>query len=120
MNHYLLVLLSTLLFLFTLAQPQKPANGFACTLKSELKTADDHKKLKRPCAKKCLKHQTHSEQKDAANIPIDCGQQLHAIVDDRQSNTLFNSSARQQFLASAHLKHLAPNLGADPDPPRFS
>ncbi|WP_299986642.1 hypothetical protein [uncultured Pontibacter sp.] len=109
-----------MLFLFTLAQPNKPANGMACALKSELKAADSHKKLKRPCAKKCLKHQTHSEQKNAANVTIDCGQQLFALVHDTQSDLFSTSSVRQQFRLLSPPKLLAPSLGADPDPPRFS
>jgi hypothetical protein len=120
MNHYLLLLLSAMLFLFTLAQPNKPVNGNACALKSELKAADDHKKLKRPCAKKCLKHQTHSGQKNAANVTIDCGQQFYAVMANKQSETLFKSVAGQQLMAPVQLKHHAPDLGADPDPPRFS
>ncbi|PVY42238.1 hypothetical protein [Pontibacter virosus] len=120
MKHTLLLLLSTMLLLFTLAQPNKSVNGFACALKSELKAADAHKKLKRPCAKKCLKHQTHSERKNAANVTIDCGQQLYAVVADAQSDLFSTSSAGQQFRSVVKLNYLSPNLGADPDPPQFS
>jgi hypothetical protein len=120
MKHTLLLFLSTMLLLFTLAQPNKPVNGLACALKSELKAADDHKNIKRPCAKKCLKHQTHSEQKGAANVTIDCGQQLYAVVASRQSDTLFKSGTKQQLILSVQRTYLSPNLGTDPDPPRFS
>ncbi|EJF11478.1 MULTISPECIES: hypothetical protein [Pontibacter] len=120
MKHTLLLLLSTILLLFTLAQPQKPVNGVACALKSELKAANLPTKLKRPCAKKCLKHQTHSEQKDSANVVIDCSQQLYAVVADKESDAYLKSAARQQLMATVQQIHPAPSLGADPDPPRFS
>ncbi|WP_076665926.1 hypothetical protein [Pontibacter indicus] len=120
MKHTLLLLLSTILFLFTLAQPQKPVNGFACAVKSELKAATNHQKFKRPCAKKCLKHQTHSERKGSANVTLECGQQLYAVVADGQSDANVSAAVRKQLFRSVQRKHLPPNLGTDPDPPRFS
>ncbi|PKV75156.1 hypothetical protein [Pontibacter ramchanderi] len=120
MKHTLLLLLSTLLLLFTVAQPQRPVKGIACVLKSELKATDTYKKIKRPCAKKCLKHQTHSEQNKAANVTIDCGQQLYAVVNALQADATFIFGAKQQHFLTVQRKHLSPNLGTDPDPPRFS
>ncbi|MBD1396453.1 hypothetical protein H9Q13_04695 [Pontibacter sp. JH31] len=120
MKHYLLLFLSTLLFLFTLTQPSKSVSGLACAIKNELKVADNYQKRKSPCAKKCLKHQTHSEQKSAANVTIDCGQQLYAVIADIQSKTLFKSGAGQPLITSVQDKHQDPHLGADPDPPRLS
>ncbi|MDX5420551.1 MAG: hypothetical protein LPK07_14300 [Hymenobacteraceae bacterium] len=120
MKHYSLLFLSTLLFLFTLAQPGKQVNGLACAKKSELKAAAVYKKHKRPCAKKCLRHRTHSEQKNDANVTVDCGHQLYAVVSDTQPETPFKSGVGRQLMASAQRKHHAPDLGSDPDPPRFS
>lgn len=120
MKHYLLLFLSTLLILFTLAQPQKPVKGFACAEKSVLKAAVNSKKIKRTCARKCLKHQTHSEQQNATNAPVDCSQQQYAVVADKYSTILFESAAMQQYMVPVQLKLPAPHLGADPDPPRIS
>lgn len=120
MKHTLLLLLGTLLLFITMATTQKPVKWVGCALKSELKAANGDRKLKRPCARKCLKHQTHSEQKTPATVLVDCGPQLYAVVDEAHTDALFQFAAGQQPAAPVRLSYLPPTLGADPDPPRFS
>ncbi|MCP2044308.1 hypothetical protein [Pontibacter sp. HSC-36F09] len=120
MKQTLLLLLGTLLLLFTQATTQKPVSGLDCVLKSELNAATNHKKLKRPCARKCLRHQTHSERNTPATVLVDCGPQLYAVVDAAQSDLLFHPATGKQSAAPSQLRYLSPHLGADPDPPRFS
>ena len=122
MKHYLLLFLSTLLLLFTLSQTDGRVSGFACVKQHELRTADnaDKRLVKRRCAKKCLKHQTHSEQQNGATAATDCSQQFYAIIAENKSADFFLSGIAQLATTSADRIHLTLSLEADPDPPRFS
>ena len=122
MKHYLLLFFSTLLLLFTLSQTDGRVSGFSCAGQHELRTADnaDKRLVKRRCAKKCLKHQTHSEQQNGATAATDCSQQFYAVIAANGSAEFFSSGFSQPVSPSADSIHQTPSLEADPDPPRFS
>lgn len=122
MKHYLLLFFSTLLLLFTLSQTDGRVSGFACVKQHELRTADngDKRLVKRKCAKKCLKHQTHSEKQNGATAATDCSQQFFAIIAENKSSGVFLTGIAQLATPSADSIHQTPSLKADPDPPRFS
>jgi hypothetical protein len=122
MKSYLLLFFSTLLLLFTLSQPDRSLNSYACAAKSELTEADnsDKRSAKSTCARKCQKHQIHSRQQNAANVTTDCSQQFYAVVADTQQEEQHASfTASQQITPAAAGKHQSPHLETDPDPPRL-
>ncbi|WP_266206195.1 hypothetical protein [Pontibacter kalidii] len=76
---------------------------------------------KKPCAKKCLKHQTHSNQQDnPAGIVYDCSQQIYALVNDLQAELIISFTTKHDFMLPHIRKHLSPILEYDPQPPRLS
>ena len=119
MKRYLLLFLSTLL-LFALSQAGGRVGGFACVKQQELRAGEnaDEPVMKRKCAKKCLKHQTHSEQQNGA--ATDCSQQYYAVITEHKPAEPFYSGVPQPATPPADKTHQTPSLEADPDPPRFS
>jgi hypothetical protein len=122
MKPYLLLFFSTLLMLFTLSQPGTLGYSLSCVKQSELKAATKYAghPVKRKCAKKCLKHQTHSSQQNAATVVVDCNQQFFAVVAESEPAFDFLPSSLEVATIPADKKHLSPSLEAEPDPPRFS
>ncbi|MBC5994380.1 hypothetical protein [Pontibacter cellulosilyticus] len=120
MRTYLLLFLSILLLLFALPK-NSSLRSFA--QQAELKKACSYSKrfVKKTCARKCLKHQTHSEnQNNAANLGTDCNQQVYALVSALQAEPLIYLQAKRAFKTPLVRKHLSPDLEHDPEPPRFS
>lgn len=122
MMRYLLLFISTLLMLFTLSQPDTRVNSFSCVKQSQLKEAinSDKHLVRRKCAKKCLRHQTHSEQQNAATVVVDCSQPFYALVAETEPTFDFTPASLAVATIPADRKHLSPSLEAEPDPPRFS
>lgn len=121
MKSYLLLFFSILLLLFTLPKPDRNVSRFAGTEQAVLKKSCNSKRLaRRTCAKKCLKHQTHSEQQNATNFATDCSQHLYAVVAAEQPVTGITPVTLQSVIRFAQKKHLPPNLESEPDPPRVA
>jgi hypothetical protein len=121
MKSYLLLFFSILLLLFTLPNPDRNMSRFVVTEQAVLKKTCNSKRLaKRTCAKKCLKHQTHSEQQNAANFATDCSQHLYAVVAAEQFEVSFAPFAFQPAARLTLKKHLSPHLESEPDPPRLA
>lgn len=122
MKGYLLLFFSTLLMLFTLSQPGTRVNSFSCMKQSQLKEAinSDKHLVKRKCAKKCLRHQTHSEQQNGVTVVVDCSQPFYAVVAETESMVGFTPASLEVGVIPADRKHLSPSLEAELDPPRFS
>ncbi|MCJ8164358.1 hypothetical protein MKJ04_05840 [Pontibacter sp. E15-1] len=122
MKPYLLLFLSTLLLLFALPKNNSGLRGNGGNGQSELNSSCSKSKvaLKRTCRKKCIKHQTHSEQQGAASFATDCGQQVYAVLSASDHNASYTIQVeRTRFLKDVRI-HLPPDLATDPDPPRFS
>ncbi|WP_018477728.1 hypothetical protein [Pontibacter roseus] len=120
MKNYLLLFVSLTLLLF--ATPKNDSlRSFA--QQAALKKDCTYSKRfgKKPCAKKCLKHQTHSnQQNNATGIAADCSQQVYAVVNELHSELINLLSAKQDFTLPHIRKHLSPVLEYDPKPPRIS
>lgn len=120
MRLYLLFFISFALLLFSTPKSsgmrsfaQQRALGKPC--------AYSKPSAKKPCAKKCLKHQTHSnQQNNAAGIASDCSQQVYALVNDLQVDPIISFPAKDDFILPQLRKHLSPLLEYDPEPPRLS
>lgn len=120
MKNYLLLFLSLTLLLFAI-----PKNGSIRSFAQQAALKKDCQYSKRfgnkPCTKKCLKHQTHSnQQSNAAGIASDCSQQVYAVVNEQPSDPLSPSSPQHDFMLPLVRKHLSPVLEYDPEPPRLS
>jgi hypothetical protein len=76
--------------------------------------------LKRTCQKKCIKHQTHSEQQGTANLVTECGQQVYAVLSASDYNISYSKLVEQAHIVKLDRNHLHPDLATDPDPPQFS
>ncbi|WP_139308008.1 hypothetical protein [Pontibacter flavimaris] len=76
--------------------------------------------LKKPCTKKCLKHQTHSESKGAANMVTDCTQQVYAIVTVQQLPSFYTMAMVQAIIVTDSNQHISPYLETEHAPPRLS
>ena len=121
MKSYLLLFFSILLLLFTLPRPDRNVSRFAGTEQAVLKKSCNSKRLaRRTCAKKCLKHQTHSEQQNAASFATDCSQQLYAVVAAEQPDAGIALVALEPVIRFAQKKHPSPILESEPDPPRVA
>ncbi|NEM99063.1 hypothetical protein [Pontibacter burrus] len=118
MRTYLLLFLSTLFLLF--AMP-KNNSVLRSTQQAELKEAGKYcKRTGKPCPKKCLRHQTIPNQQHNEGIATDCGQQLYAIVDLSQADTLLSFTTTSDYVLPHIRKHLSPVLEHEPEPPRFA
>ncbi|MHA6247210.1 hypothetical protein ACXYMU_04680 [Pontibacter sp. CAU 1760] len=122
MKPYLLLFLSTLLLLFALPKNNSSLRGMGANGQSEISSSCSKNKiaLKRTCRKKCIKHQTHSEQQSAANIVIECGQQVYAVLSASEYNISYTNQVERTRFQTNTRSHLPPDLATDPDPPRFS
>ncbi|MEJ8803383.1 hypothetical protein [Pontibacter sp. H249] len=120
MRTYLLLFLSTLLLLFALP---KNSNLRSYAQQGELRKSCSYSKrfVKKPCTRKCLKHQTPSEnQNNAANLATDCHQQVYALVHSLQTEPFVYPLAKRTYILPRIRKHLPPDLEHDPEPPRLS
>ncbi|MBB6610530.1 hypothetical protein H7F15_05740 [Pontibacter sp. Tf4] len=120
MRYYLLLFVSLTLLLFMMPKNDS-LRSFA--QQSTLKKGCTYSRHfgKKPCAKKCLKHQAHSgQQSNAAGIVIDCSQQVYAIVNELPSELFISFVSPYKFTIPHIRKHLAPVLEYDPEPPRIS
>ncbi|WP_276499445.1 hypothetical protein [Pontibacter litorisediminis] len=120
MKNYLLLFVSLTLLLFTLP---KDSSMRSVAQQVALKKDCQYSKRfgKKPCAKKCLKHQIHpNQQNSAAGIATDCVQQVYAVVNELYSERFIPLSTKQSFTLPYTRKHLAPVLEYDPEPPRHS
>jgi hypothetical protein len=120
MKNHLLFFISLVLLLFTLLSPNRPVKRMACAVNMELKETDGNQTAKRPCTKKCLKHQTHSEPQQAATVVVDCGQHFYAVVSDKELDKPALSIPDLKLAIPASKEHSSPFLESEPDPPRFS
>ncbi|WP_276496919.1 hypothetical protein [Pontibacter litorisediminis] len=120
MKHYLLLFVTLTLLLFALP---KSSSMRSFTQQVELKKGCRISKHfgKGPCAKKCLRHQTHSGQKDnASGIALGCSQQVYAVVNELHPESPIIFETTKAFVLPLVQKHLSPVLEYDPEPPRLS
>lgn len=121
MRGYLIFFFSIIFLLFTLPDRVNLGSGLPQLEQSVLKKACSSKRqVKRTCAKKCLKHQTHSEKQNAGHQASDCSQQYYALVAPLQPYTLPALVFLKRVKVAEAAMYLSPNLKAEPDPPRFS
>ncbi|WP_461490511.1 hypothetical protein [Pontibacter sp. HJ8] len=122
MKCHLLLLFSLLLLLLTLSQPGGRVNGMLCAKQRDLTETltAGQRQVKRTCAKKCLKHQTHSEQQSGTNFAPECSHPVYAVLTEMVPAAILPAALLQQVHLPAGKKHLPPSLEAEPDPPRFS
>lgn len=120
MKNHLLFFISLVLLLFTLLSPNRPVKRMSCAVNMELKETDGNKTAKRPCTKKCLKHQTHSEPQQAATVIVDCGQNFYAVVSDKEQDKPDFAVPATKLAILASMEHSSPFLESEPDPPRLS
>lgn len=122
MQGYLLLFVSIVFLLFGI-QRSSSLYGLADGKQGILTSSCSYSKtgLKKPCAKKCLKHQTHSIPKGAANVATDCNQQLYAVVTVPDSNKLHSFDVvRVTNVADIHQHLSSPYLEKEHAPPRIS
>jgi hypothetical protein len=121
MKTYLLLFFSTLLLLFSI-QKSSSLPGFADFKQNFVSKSCAYSKqgLKKPCAKKCLKHQTHSESKGAANMVTDCTQQVYAVVSAQQLPSFYTLAIVQATIVTDSNQLLSPYLETEHAPPRLS
>lgn len=120
MRIYLLFFVSFVLLLFAIPK-NSSMRSFAQQV--ELKKSCSYVKLfsKKPCARKCLKHQTHShKQNNAAGVARDCHQQVYALANEHQEEAILLFPPRPDVILPHILKHPSPVLEYDPEPPRHS
>ena len=120
MKNFLLLMVSFTLLFFTM--PKKDSvRSYA--QQAEIKKDCNYSKHsgKKSCARKCLKHQTHSsEQNNTTGIAADCSQQVFAIVTELQIESIYSFTSQHDFIVPLIRKHLSPVLEYDPQPPRLS
>ena len=120
MKAYLLLFLSSLFLLFTLP---KNTNLHGVLQQHALRQSCSSGKSigKKNCARKCLKHQTHTERKGSpAGITPDCNQQTYAILHVLQPVSTLIFPVNQGAVGAYIRSHLSPDLERDPEPPRLS
>lgn len=120
MINYLLLFVSFTLLLFTMP---KNSNMRSLAQQQELNKscANSQPSGKKRCAKKCLKHQTHSnQQENAAGIASDCSQQVYAVVNTLKSEPIISYRSEPDFILPHLRKYLSPVLEYEPEPPRLS
>ncbi len=120
MRNYLLLFASFTLLLFALPK-NSSLRGFAQQVALNKSCAYSDNGVKKSCARKCIKHQTHNEQqKNAAGLAVDCSQQVYAVVNALYTAPLPSFRAKHDFILPLIRKHLSPVLEHDPEPPRLS
>lgn len=123
MRNYLFVMLALVTLLFAL--PKSNLTVLTRNLSSQTvqfnanKCAKSKFPLKRSCEKKCLKHQTHSEQQGKATIVFDCSQQAYAVLASANYEVLYNITLVRTFAKAGVRNHLSPDLAVEPDPPKY-
>lgn len=120
MKNYLLLFVSLTLLLFTMP---KSNSLRSLAQQAALKKDCQYNKHfgKKPCAKKCLKHQTHSNQgNNSTGIATDCSQQVFAVVNTLHIEPIVSFAAKHDFILPHIRKYLSPVLEYDPEPPRLS
>lgn len=121
MKSYLLFFLSIMLLLFTLPNQGSKVNSLPGMEQGVVKKGCTSKRLvKRTCRKGCLKHQTHSEQQNAANLAADCSQTIYALVTAIQEPKLYTPRHLSPTAFPTPSKYLSPDLEAEHGPPRYS
>jgi len=120
MKSHLLLFLSTMLLLFALPK-SSPLYGISSAEQGQqVRKRCAPGALKRPCARKCLKHQTHSEQRGAGTVVTDCSQLFYAIVPTPQQQPAFVAEPAQHKAQLPGEKPHSPYLKIEPDPPQLS
>ncbi|TXK45838.1 hypothetical protein FVR03_11640 [Pontibacter qinzhouensis] len=120
MKYYLLLFACLTLLLFVIP---KSSGMRSSAQQPELKQGCKYGKRlgKKVCAKKCLKHQTHSKQQNNdTGIASDCSQQVYAVVNEQHSEPFISFTANRDFILPHIRKYLSPVLEYDPEPPRLS
>ncbi|MFD2516136.1 hypothetical protein ACFSRY_19855 [Pontibacter locisalis] len=120
MKYYLLLFVSLMLLLFTMP---KSSSMRSFAQQAALKKGCKYSKHlgEQSCEKKCLKHQTHSnQQNNTAGVAWDCSQQVYAIVNELPSEHFISFVSPYKFILPHIRKHFAPVLEYDPEPPRLS
>lgn len=120
MKNYLLLFVSFTLLLFAIPKSGS-MRSFAQPAELTKSCSNSKGFGKKPCAKKCLKHQTHPDQQNnAAGISSDCSQQVYAVVNNLYSEPFPFFNIKLNFILPNIRKHLSPVLEYDPEPPRLS
>ncbi len=120
MKSHLLLFFSIMLLLLSLQKSSKYNFADARQVVLVKSCSYAHPGIKKPCAKKCIRHQTHSQSKGAATVVVDCGQQLYAVVHTLEIATSYNSATAQTVKVSNAPQHLSPYLETEHAPPRLS
>lgn len=121
MKSYLLLFLGTMLLLFALPKSSVSVRSIGNSEQSNLVKSCSKSKfaVKRTCQKKCIKHQTHSEQQGAANLAVECGQQVYGLLTTSEHNVLHYYTIRINYPIANSSNYLSPYLASDPDPPQY-
>ncbi|MER2999156.1 hypothetical protein [Pontibacter populi] len=121
MKNSLLLFLSIMLLLFGI-QKSSILPSVAEMKQVILAKSCSHTKqgFKKPCARKCIKHQSHSEPKGAATTVTDCGQQVYAVAPAGGQNSFYQPYLIRTTIVSDSRQLLSPFLETDHAPPRLS
>jgi len=119
MKGYLLLFLSTTLLLFSLPKGSM-LNGTISTEQGTVKKKCAAGVLKRPCTRKCLRHQTHSEKRETGTVLTDCSQTYIAVLNVGQQPLLLPLSSAFVSTLSSIRKPLSPYLKIEPEPPQIA
>ncbi|WP_162426654.1 hypothetical protein [Pontibacter pudoricolor] len=121
MKTYLLLFVSTLFLLFGIQKSSSLPGAADFKQRFVSKSCKySNQGFKKPCAKKCLKHQTHSEQKGAANVVTDCPQQTYGVASAQLLPAFYTLAVVQSTIVTNSNKHLSPYLETEHAPPRLS
>ncbi|WP_266205925.1 hypothetical protein [Pontibacter kalidii] len=119
MKSHLLLFLSAVLLLFTLPKSGNLYGISGVEQSQQVKKNCAAGALKRPCTRKCLKHQTHSGQRGAGTVLTDCSQPFYALAPAPQQQPSFVAEPAQQEARLPSGKPHSPFLQIEPDPPRL-
>lgn len=119
MKGYLLLFLSTTLLLFSLPKGSM-LYGTLPTEQGTIKKKCAAGVIKRPCARKCLRHQTHSEQREAGTVLTDCSQTFFAVLNAGQQPLQLPLASALVSTLNPVRKPLSPYLKIEPDPPKIA
>lgn len=121
MKNYLLLFLSSMILLFLLPKTGSYMQLGQAMGQSTVKSSCMNKQLvKRTCAKKCLKHQTHSKQQQDSNIGSDCSQHVVAIISLQANNSFCLLRQLPETGIPADSIYFSPDRTIDPEPPKLA
>ena len=123
MSKYLFLLLSVALMLFALPKNRIAVSEISQLAKIEAGSACSKQKfaLKRTCKKKCLKHQTHSEQSGKESFQTNCNVQVLGVLEGQSAQSILHPASNITTpIGYLSKRYSPPTLELEPSPPRFS